>query len=52
MPFVSPEQETWMRHNKPAMWRKWVAEHGHYSGGYHRALKMKLQEKLSDRSST
>ena len=28
MPFRSPEQEIWMRINKPTLWRKWKKKYG------------------------
>lgn len=32
MPFKSHEQEAWMKHNKPELYRKWLREHGHFKG--------------------
>lgn len=50
MPFQSPQQEAFLKHNHPEIYRRWLAEHGHFS--YQTALKNKLKEKLRDRSSS
>lgn len=28
MPFQSYEQMSWMKHNKPKMYKKWIAKYG------------------------
>jgi hypothetical protein len=32
MPFASYAEETWMKHNKPELYKQWVEKYGHYSG--------------------
>ena len=39
MPFKSKQQETWMKINKPAMYKKWVKKYGHYKGKARRKKK-------------
>lgn len=48
MPFKSHAQETYLRENEPATYRKWVRKYGHYKGkAYHmKAGKRKRKKKV------
>ncbi len=32
MPFKSYDEETFMEHNKPKLYKKWIKKYGHYTG--------------------